>query len=342
MFVDETEVLVKAGHGGNGVVSFLREKYKPWCGPAGGDGGRGGSVIFIADRRFGTLLPVQRKRKQIAASGNHGGAKNCTGRSGKDLLIRVPSGTMVFDRESGELLCDLKEPGTRFVAAQGGRGGRGNQHFATATHQTPRRCELGEKGQERWLRLELKLIADVGLVGLPNAGKSTLLRRWSAARPKVADYPFTTKEPHLGVVELGAFEQFVVADLPGLIEGAHSGAGLGDKFLRHVERTSFLLHLVDAAPADGSDPVQNCRLIEKELREYSAELAGRPRLTAANKGDLPDAAENVERLRKELGEDLPVFSALTGEGLPELLRLVAERLRATGKWAEIVERNPAW
>ncbi|MCZ7649349.1 MAG: GTPase ObgE [Planctomycetota bacterium] len=324
MFIDETDLFVKAGKGGDGVAAFLREKYRPWGGPAGGDGGRGGSVVFEADLHTDTLLTLYRQRKLIAKNGQPGQNKNMSGKSAPDMIVKVPLGTLVTDRASGELLCDLTEPGARFVVARGGKGGRGNQHFATSTHQTPREFELGTEGEERRLHLELKLIADVGLIGLPNAGKSTLLSRISAAHPKIAPYPFTTKEPQLGIVDAGGYRQFVVADLPGLIEGAHAGAGLGDEFLRHVERTSLLVHLVDAAPDDGSDPVANYKLIENELRLYSQVLAERPRLLVANKLDLPEAAANAQRLREETGAEVLEISGYTGARVPEFLqRLVA-------------------
>ena len=336
MFVDETEIFVKAGDGGNGAVAFLRLKFMPWGGPAGGDGGRGGDVVFEASNNTDTLLALSRRRKIRAAHGENGGDKNCSGKSGKDIVVRVPPGTLIRDYDDRALLCDLTAVGQRFIVAKGGRGGRGNQHFATSTLQTPRFAEPGEKGGERHLYLELKLIADAGLIGLPNAGKSTLLSRISAARPKIAAYPFTTKEPKLGIVEVGGYTQVVVADLPGLIEGAHSGAGLGDEFLRHVERTAFLVHVVDAAPADGSDPVANFRLIENELKQYSETLYSRPRLVVANKMDLTDAAENADRLQKELGCEVLRISGATGQGLKEFI------FRLGAKAAEIKNAKPEW
>ena len=324
MFVDETEVHVRGGRGGDGCVAFLREKYRPWGGPAGGDGGRGGSVVFEASPHTDTLLHLYRRKKLAAKNGQPGQNKNCSGKAGKDMVVRVPYGTVVRDRATGKVLCDLTQPGQRFVVAAGGKGGRGNQHFATPTHQTPLECKPGAPGVERDLHLELKLIADVGLIGLPNAGKSTLLSRISAAHPRIAPYPFTTREPCLGIVDLSEFRQLVVADLPGLIEGAHAGAGLGDEFLRHVERTSLLVHLLDADPLDGSDPVRNFELIERELRLYSETLHRRPRLVVANKLDLPRARENLERLRRELGREVLGISAVTGEGLPEFLTRLLE------------------
>jgi GTP-binding protein len=319
LFVDETKIHVKAGDGGNGAVAFLRLKFMPWGGPAGGDGGKGGDIVFEASHNTDTLLPLARKRKYRAAGGKNGENRNCSGKSAPDVVIQVPPGTLIKNPR-GELLCDLVQPGQRFIAAHGGRGGRGNQHFATSTHQTPRHAEKGAKGEEFNLHLELKLIADAGLIGLPNAGKSSLISRISAARPKIADYPFTTTEPKLGIVAVDDYSQVVVADLPGLIEGAHAGRGLGDEFLKHAERTSFLVHVVDAAPPGDDDPVANYRLIEKELKAYSPVLYKRPRLAVANKIDLTGARENAERMRKELGIEVCEISAATGEGLPEFVR----------------------
>jgi GTPase len=319
VFIDETDLHVKGGNGGNGVVAFLLLKFMPWGGPAGGDGGKGGDIIFEATHNVDTLLTLHRKKKIFAKNGLPGANKNCSGKSGKDIVVFVPPGTIVTDTAMGEKLCDLVDPGQRFVVAKGGRGGRGNQHFATSTNQSPRRAEKGAEGEERHLHLELKLIADAGLIGLPNAGKSTLLSRISAARPKIAPYPFTTKEPHLGIVDAGDFRQVVVADLPGLIEGAHRGAGLGDEFLRHVERTRFLVHVVDVSPLDGSDPVANFRLIENELEQYSKKLYERPRLVVANKMDLDAAAENAARMQQELGREIIPISAVTGSGIKEFI-----------------------
>ena len=321
MFIDETVIHVKAGDGGNGAVAFLRLKFMPWGGPAGGDGGRGGNVTLVATNNIDTLLPLYRKRKINAQNGAGGQSKNCSGKSGKDVVLEVPRGTLVKD-DDGEIICDLVEAGQTFLAAKGGKGGRGNQHFATSTHQTPRHAELGEKGQERTLHLELKLIADAGLIGLPNAGKSTLLSRMSAARPKIAPYPFTTKQPQLGIVDGGDYRQAVVADLPGLIEGAHEGAGLGDEFLRHVERTSLLVHVIDTVPPDGADPVDNFHLIENELEQYSKALHSRPRIVVANKMDVTGAHENAKKLRKKLKVEVLEISAATGEGIPELINRI--------------------
>lgn len=337
MFIDEVTIHVKAGRGGDGVAAFLREKFRPWGGPAGGDGGKGGDVVFVTSTDVDTLLHLYRKRSLKAKNGQPGANKNCSGRQGQNLVVPVPAGTIVKDADSGEVLADLTEAGQKYIAAAGGKGGRGNQHFASSTHQTPREFEYGVEGVERDLHLELKLIADVGLIGLPNAGKSTLISRISAARPKIAPYPFTTKAPNLGIVETGDYREIVVADLPGLIEGAHEGAGLGHEFLRHVERTSFLVHLVDAVPPDGSDPVQNFRLIERELELFSSVLAARPRMVVANKLDLPGAAENIARMREELGCEVLAISAATNQGikpfLEQLIHRISEiRTPARGAW----------
>ncbi len=328
MFIDETHVQVKAGDGGNGAVAFLRLKFMPWGGPAGGDGGKGGDIVFEATRNIDTLLPLYRRRRIAAGDGANGENKNCSGRGADDVVIQVPPGTIIRDFRTKDMLCDLTEPGQRFIAAHGGKGGRGNQHFATSTHQTPRHAEKGIEGEERELHLELKLIADAGLIGLPNAGKSTLLGRISAARPKIAPYPFTTKQPQLGIVDSGDFRQVVVADLPGLIEGAHEGAGLGDEFLRHVERTSYLVHVIDCVPPDGSDPVDNYRLIENELKQYSEALYARPRLIVANKMDVDGARANAQRLRKELKLPVLEMSAATGEGIKEFIKTLMDDVTA--------------
>ncbi|MBN1490704.1 MAG: GTPase ObgE, partial [Phycisphaerae bacterium] len=274
MFVDEAEIFVRAGNGGPGCMSFRREKFIPKGGPDGGNGGDGGDVCLVADADVSTLLDLTGRHHWIARNGTPGMGKNMHGRNGEHCIIRVPPGTLVYDRDHGMLLKDLDQPGMQVCVAQGGRGGRGNEAYKSATNQAPRQADLGEPGQERWLRLELKLIADVGVVGLPNAGKSTLLSRLSRARPKIADYPFTTLEPQLGIVELSGYRRFVMADIPGLIEGAHEGVGLGDAFLRHIERTRVLVHLVDACPMDGSPtPVEAYRTIREELSKYSATLA---------------------------------------------------------------------
>jgi len=323
-FVDEVEIYVRGGRGGNGCVSFRREPYVPKGGPDGGDGGRGGSVYIEAVSGLDTLADLAGRHHWIAENGKPGEGNNRTGANGRDLTIKVPVGTLVYDRDTGVLLKDLCRPGQRICVARGGRGGRGNKAFATPVRQTPRYAEEGRPGQERWLRLELKLIADVGLVGLPNAGKSTLLSRLSRARPKIADYPFTTLRPYLGIVELSGFRRFVMADIPGLIEGAHKGVGLGDAFLKHIERTRVLVYLLDIYPMDGSpEPAEAFRILRNELRQYSQPLVERPYIIAANKMDLTDAQKRLNALRDALpGEEILAISAATGTGLTAL----AERL----------------
>lgn len=328
MFIDETDIHVKAGDGGNGAVAFLRLKFMPWGGPAGGDGGKGGDIVFEATRNIDTLLPLYRKRHLLAKNGGNGQNKNCSGRGADDVVIEVPPGTIISDSKTKEVICDLTKAGQRVIICHGGKGGRGNQHFATSTHQTPRHAEEGVPGEERSLHLELKLIADAGLIGLPNAGKSTLLSRISAARPKIAPYPFTTKAPQLGIVDSGDFRQVVVADLPGLIEGAHHGAGLGDEFLRHVERTSYLVHVLDCMPPDGSDPLENYKLIENELKQYSKTLYKRPRLVVANKMDVEGARENAKKLRKKLKVPVVEISGFTGEGVKAFIKLLMDEVTA--------------
>lgn len=328
MFYDYLKIYVKAGDGGNGCVAFRREKYVPFGGPAGGDGGRGGHVILRADEGLRTLVDFHFKRHFKAERGGHGEGNNRHGKNGADLVLRVPVGTVVRDATTGEILADLVAHGQEVIVARGGRGGRGNARFATPTERAPRFAEKGEPGEERWLELELKLLADVGLVGFPNAGKSTILSRVSAARPKIADYPFTTLEPCLGVVRVAEGESFVLADLPGLIEGAHAGAGLGHKFLRHVERTRLLIHVVDMAGSSGRDPVADFAAINRELALYSAELARRPQVVAANKMDLPESGPNLERFRATYpGYEIFPVSAVTGEGLDRLMWRVAALLR---------------
>lgn len=338
MIVDHAVIEVQAGRGGNGCLSFRREKYVPKGGPDGGDGGKGGDVIVTADNSVQTLLDFRSQHHWRAPAGEPGQGSSCTGASGADLIIRLPPGTLIFDEESGELLADLKEAEERFVIARGGAGGRGNEHFKSSTNQAPRQTTPGEEGEARRLRLDLKLIADVGLVGLPNAGKSTLLRAVSAATPKVADYPFTTLTAQLGIAELTGHRRIVIADIPGLIEGASQGQGLGHDFLRHVERTRLLIHLIDIDPIDGSDPGENYRIIRKELFEYSPALAEREEIVVLNKSDLltPDdqeAALELFRASAQLGreEQTPLLiSAATGRGVGALLERawqVLERLR---------------
>ncbi len=330
MFVDEVEIHVRAGDGGRGCLSFRREKYVPRGGPNGGDGGRGGSVILEADEGLGTLLDFRYKRHYAAPRGGHGEGSDRHGASGADLVLRVPVGTTVRERDSGLLLGDLTTKGDRLDVARGGRGGRGNARFATSTNRAPRRADPGEAGEERALRLELRLLADVGVVGFPNAGKSTLVGRLSAARPKIADYPFTTLVPTLGLVRLDEERSFVIADVPGLIPGAAEGKGLGLRFLRHLERTRLLVHLLDLDPATGRDPVEDWKTIQAELKAYSPDLAARPQLIAANKIDLDGAAPRLKRV-VAMGRrrKLPVYplAARTGQGLAELRAAIGAALQ---------------
>lgn len=333
-FVDEVRIRVKAGDGGNGAVAWRREKFIPRGGPSGGDGGDGGSVLLVVDPQMSTLLDYRYVREHKARDGEKGGGRDMNGKAGTDLVLRVPPGTVVKDAGSGELVVDLAGQEDRFVVAKGGRGGLGNMNFATSTNQAPRYAEDGTPGQERELVLELKLLADVGIIGYPNAGKSTLISRISRARPKIADYPFTTLVPNLGVVPWRGEKSFVVADIPGLIEGAHAGAGLGHQFLRHVERCRVLIHLVEGAnPEPGREPKADLAAIDRELALYSPELAKKRQVLAVTKVDLPEARAAGEKLRKLLAKrkkPIPVHlvSAVTGEGVQELLDAVAEVLYA--------------
>jgi GTP-binding protein len=327
MFVDRVILFVRGGDGGAGCLSFRREKYIPRGGPDGGDGGKGGDVIVRAVAGTDSLADIVNRKHWRAERGGRGGSANCHGRNADDLVITVPPGTLVFDRDRGNVLRDLTRDGEEVIVARGGRGGYGNKHYASPTNRAPRQAQPGEPGEERWIVLELKVIADAGLVGLPNAGKSTLLSRLSHAQPEIADYPFTTKHPNLGLVTLGGERVFVLADLPGLIEGAHSGVGLGHEFLRHVERTRVLVHLVEPLPADGSDPVANYQTIRRELELYSPVLARKPELVAMSKAELTGAEEVRERLARELGRDVIALSAVTGQGLARLIGAVTECLR---------------
>ena len=329
MFIDRVKIHVQGGRGGNGVTAFRREKFVPRGGPSGGDGGRGGDVWIEADSSLNTLLHLRYNPEHTAERGRHGEGSNCSGREGEDRIVRVPVGTQIFDSTSGGLLQDLAVDGARWLAAKGGRGGFGNAHFATSTNRAPRYHQSGSEGEELELQLELKLLADVGLVGFPNAGKSTLISTISAAKPKIADYPFTTLEPHLGVVDLGDFRTFVVADIPGLIEGAHEGAGLGDRFLRHIERTKLLLHLVDVSSASGREPVADYLTVNRELRAYKPELASRPQIVVATKIDALDDPARLESLRNQAEADgLPFLeiSSVTNKGTKELVAAIAARL----------------
>jgi GTP-binding protein len=332
MFVDEARIKVKAGDGGNGCVAFRREKFVPRGGPSGGDGGRGGDVIMESSERHNTLIHFRYNPEHKAERGRHGEGSNCTGRDGEDVILKVPVGTALYDDETGELVHDFRGPDERIIAAKGGRGGRGNQHFATPTHQAPREHEPGRSGEERAYRLELKLLADVGLVGFPNVGKSTLISRISAAKPKIADYPFTTLEPNLGVVSIGEpphEESYVVADIPGLIEGAHLGAGLGTQFLRHIERTRLLVHLVDVSDASGRpDPVADFKVILSELKNFGHGLDQKPMLVVASKADVANAEKLKKLQTMARRRKLPFYaiSAVSGQGIEALKYAIGERV----------------
>jgi GTP-binding protein len=336
VFIDEVSISVKAGDGGNGCLAFRREKYVPRGGPSGGDGGHGGDVVLAASLHYNTLLHFRFNPEHKAERGRHGEGSNRTGRNGESIELPVPIGTIVYDKETGEQLFDFTEAGQQFVVARGGRGGRGNARFATATHQAPTEHEDGQPGEERQLRLELKLLADVGLVGFPNAGKSTLISRYSAARPKIADYPFTTLEPHLGVVQAGE-QTFVMADIPGLIEGAHEGHGLGDRFLRHVERTKLLVHLVDVSEFSGRDPSHDFDVILEELASFSPTLVEEPMIVVASKIDACQDPSRIAALREKAGKkNLPFFeiSSVTGAGLEPLRYAIADRLAQSPRVAQ--------
>lgn len=330
MFVDRVKIHVKGGNGGNGMVSFFRAKYITHGGPDGGDGGRGGDVIFVGDESMGTLMDFRYKRMFKAGNGQDGGKRNCFGKDGESVVIKVPVGTVIREAESGKIMADITKHGEEKILIHGGKGGKGNQHFATPTRQAPRYAEPGRVAKEYDVILELKLIADVGLIGFPNVGKSTLLSMVTNANPKIANYHFTTLAPNLGVVEGKYGDSFVLADIPGLVEGASEGVGLGHAFLRHVERTKVFIHVVDAAGVEGDDPVENVHKINQELEAYNPELMKRPQVIAANKTDIPGSEENVERLKeayeKEGFEVFPI-SAATNKGLDELLTKVAEILK---------------
>jgi GTP-binding protein len=328
MFVDRVEIDVQAGRGGDGCVSFRREKYVPHGGPNGGDGGCGGSIILEAQPGVDHLSALAHRKFWRADDGKRGSGSNRTGRDGKDLTLAVPPGTIVVDAEVGFTIKDLLHAGDQLVVARGGKGGYGNLHFKSSTNRAPRESTPGAAGEHRRVILELKVIADVGLIGKPNAGKSTLLSRVSQARPEIAAYPFTTKHPNLGLVHIDSERSFVLADIPGLIEGAHLGVGLGHEFLRHVERAGLLVHLVEPMPLDGSDPLQNYRAIRGELSQYSAELGIRPEIVAVTKGELPGASDVRDQLAAEIGSDVHLVSAVTGMGLNQLIRQIAARLEA--------------
>jgi len=338
MFIDEVRILVKAGDGGNGCMAFRREKYVPRGGPSGGDGGRGGDVTLVADPHENTLLRYRFNPEHKAERGRHGEGSNCTGAEGHSIELDVPVGTVVYDEATGERLCDFTEPGQRYLVARGGRGGKGNARYTTSTHQAPTEHQPGFPGEEKRLRLELKLLADVGLVGFPNAGKSTLIARISAARPKIAAYPFTTLEPNLGVVQLPDFRSFVVADIPGLIAGAHLGHGLGIQFLRHIERTRLLAHLVDVSEASGRDPVQDFETVMTELESFSRDLVAKPMIVVATKMDAAQDPERVAALRSmaaQRGLDFFEISSATGLGIETLKLAMAQRILAPAPAAAV-------
>jgi GTP-binding protein len=334
MFVDRVTIEVQGGRGGNGCVSFRREKYVPKGGPDGGDGGDGGSVIIVAKNGVNNLAALAQHKFWRAESGSHGSGSNKSGRGAGDLVIEVPPGTIVADAQAGFVIKDLKADGDTVVAARGGDGGKGNTHFKTATNRAPREASPGGEGEKRLLALELKVIADVGLIGKPNAGKSTMLSRLTRARPQIADYPFTTKHPNLGIVTVDADRQFVMADIPGLIEGAHAGVGLGHDFLRHIERAGILVHLVEPAAVDGSDPLANYDTIRAELVQYDSKLGERPEILAVTKAELPGAADVQAALAAHAGKEVLLVSAVTGQGLNQLVRAIAQTLKSQAEIAE--------
>lgn len=344
MFADRAKILIRSGKGGDGHVSFRRELYVPNGGPDGGDGGRGGDVIFEVDEGLNTLQDYRHKKKYAAKDGEQGGKKRCHGADAEDIILKVPEGTVIKEAESGKVIADMSGDNRRQVVLKGGKGGLGNQHFATATMQIPKYAQPGQPSQELWVNLELKVIADVGLIGFPNVGKSTFLSRVTNAQPKIANYHFTTLNPNLGVVDLADGKGFVIADIPGLIEGASEGVGLGHEFLRHIERTKMMIHVVDAAGTEGRDPVEDIYKINAELKAYNPEIAKRPQIIAANKIDViyPDGEDPVERLRKEFEpKGIKVFpiSGVTGAGIKEILYYVSEKLQTLDQSPIIFEQE---
>ncbi|SJZ45466.1 GTP-binding protein [Garciella nitratireducens DSM 15102] len=342
MFIDQVEIYVKAGNGGHGAVAFRREKYVPAGGPAGGDGGKGGDVIFKVDPGIRTLMDFRYKKKHVAQNGENGGNKKMSGKKGEDLIVKVPPGTIVRDKETGKIIADLTKPFEKKIIARGGKGGRGNQHFATSTRQAPRFSEGGLPGEERRLILELKLLADVGLLGFPNVGKSTLLAAVTKAKPKIADYHFTTLIPNLGVVEWKDGNSFVMADIPGLIEGAHKGAGLGHQFLRHIERTKLLIHVLDVSGIEGRNPVEDFKIINQELVNYNEKLSKRKQIVALNKIDLVLKEEQIHVTKnklEEMGYEVYLISAATRKGIEPLIDRVIELLEEIGEVPSIFEEE---
>ncbi|NLX98654.1 MAG: GTPase ObgE [Rhodopirellula sp.] len=340
MFVDEVVIQVEAGRGGDGCKSFRREKFVPRGGPDGGNGGNGGSVIVLAEAGVDHLAALAHRKHWRAKNGERGGSSQCHGASAADLVLRVPPGTLIRDASEGFVLKDLTHPGDRVVVAHGGKGGKGNAHFKSATNRAPQTVTPGGEGERRMLRLELKVIADVGLVGRPNAGKSTLLSRLSRARPEIAAYPFTTKHPNLGRVQIDFDRSFILADIPGLIEGAHAGIGLGHEFLKHIQRSGVLVHLVEPAAEDGTDPLANYRTIREELEKYDVELVRRPEVVAVTKADVPDAEPVRQRMADALGREVLLISAVTGQGLHDLIGRVARELQQTAAPSSWTETPP--
>ena len=340
MFTDYTKIIIKSGDGGNGAISFRREKYVAAGGPDGGDGGKGGDVYFVVDKDKNTLIDFRYNKKYKATNGENGSGAKCSGKSGEDIYIGVPIGTVLKDNETGKVIADLSEPGQKELVLKGGRGGRGNQHFATSTRQVPRFAEDGEPGQEKEVILELKLLADVGLLGFPNVGKSTFLSTVTSARPKIANYQFTTLEPNLGVVKSKDGTSFVIADIPGIIEGASQGVGLGLQFLRHIERTRLLLHLIDVSGSEGRNPVDDFNVINEELKNYSKKLANRKQIIVATKCDVPnqELLEQLEKLAIEKNMEFFKISSVTGEGIEKLLDYVSNLLKTLPK-EELVEKD---
>ncbi|PKL01497.1 MAG: GTPase ObgE [Tenericutes bacterium HGW-Tenericutes-1] len=340
MFVDEVKIVVKSGKGGNGALAFRHEKYMEYGGPSGGDGGKGGSIVFVVDEGMTTLVDLKYRKHIFARAGEDGGQKNMHGADAEDIIVHVPLGTMVFENTSGNLICDLTHKDDRYVIAKGGKGGRGNARFATSRNQAPQIQENGEPAVTLEIRVELKLLADVGLVGFPSVGKSTLISVVSSAKPKIADYPFTTLVPSLGVVEIDGVKSFVMADLPGIIEGASQGLGLGLQFLRHIERTRVIVHLIDMAATHGRDPYEDYLTINKELSEYKMLLAKRPQIVVANKMDLPEAKENLKVFKEKIGNEIEVFeiAAITKAGVKELMLKIAEVL-SKAKLVDIYEED---